>query len=77
MERRVSPSTSRGLIASRCWWVVSFGLRPNLTPFWPSRLRGLARALLDAAIFQLRGNAKDRKHDLGKVRCRIEERLDQ
>jgi len=34
-------------------------------------------AFHDAAAFQLRGNAKDRKNDLGKVRGRIEERLGQ
>jgi hypothetical protein len=33
------------------------------------------RAFLDAAIFELRGNAKDRKNDLGKIGGRIEERL--
>jgi hypothetical protein len=32
-------------------------------------------AFHDAAAFQLRGNAKDRKNYLGKVRGRIEERL--
>ena len=32
-------------------------------------------AFEDAAAFQLRGNVKDRKDDLGKVRGRIEERL--
>jgi len=34
-------------------------------------------AFEDAAVFELRGNAKDRKNDLGKVRGRIEERLGQ
>ena len=34
-------------------------------------------AFHDAVAFQFRGNAKDRKNDLGKVRGRIEERLGQ
>src|SRR5271156_3352804 len=34
-------------------------------------------AVEDTAAFELRGNAKDRKNDLGKIRGRIEERLGQ
>jgi hypothetical protein len=34
-------------------------------------------ALLDAAMFQLRGDAEDRKNNLGKIGRGIEERLGQ
>ena len=35
------------------------------------------RALFDAAMFQLRGNAKDRENDLGEIRGCVKERLGQ
>jgi hypothetical protein len=76
MDRSVSPSTSRRLIASRFWCGVSFGLRPNLTPFSlaSARPRGTFE---NASAFELRRDAKDGEDDLAKVRGRIEERLGQ
>jgi hypothetical protein len=74
IERGVSPSTSRRLIASRCWCGRASDCGRILRHL-TSRLRGPYRAFLDAAKFELRCNAKDRKNDLGKVRGRIEERF--
>ena len=60
MSRIGSPSTSRRLIASRCWCGVSFGLRPiwarvlrnacYMTRATPGRTTWLGRAMFDGSI---------------------------
>src|SRR5215469_6451159 len=53
------------------------GLAPEFDAFCLCVGAAPCRAFLDAAMFQLRGNAKDRKNDLGKIGSGIEERLGQ
>jgi hypothetical protein len=75
MERRVSPFTSRRLIG---FALLVRGELWLATEFDALRLCiGAASgcALHDAAMFELGGNAEDRKDDLAKVRGRIKERL--
>ena len=54
---------------------MSFGLRPNFTPLAFASACPALGALLDAAAFQLRGNAKHGKDKLGKVRGGVNDRL--
>src|ERR1700732_1844151 len=59
------------LVRGELWLAPEFdalGLRIGAAP---------CRAVSDAAMFELRGNAKDRKNDLGKIRRGVKERLGQ